>query len=223
MTQQYISKYLRNPENKIAITDERFCFEQPITFILNENFFSISDDDFTIKDLNGVKYFQCLGKTLSIRDKKVLYDMYNQPILNIQDKLLSLRGKMNIYEGKTQEKSILRIKPKSPIFNQKFTVTFLNKVTGKNELFEMDCDFMGFNCEIYYGKKKNGAPMICRIIKKVDTKAIFTSDENYYVEVAAGVDTAAMIALAICFDEGKNEDSGPGGCLCGILDIFTFF
>jgi len=202
------SKRVSNPGNKIVITEERFCFDQPIVFKLNERFFTFSGDDFTIKDLNGVRYFYCEGKALSIRDRKILLDTYNQPILNILDKYVSLRGKMTIYEGKTQEKALLKVKPKSPIFNKKFTINFFNKATGKDEFFEMHCDFVGFKCKIFYGKKKEGAPMIAQIVLNINTKVMLTSEECYYLEVAPGVDAAALVALAICFDETKNEGSG---------------
>ncbi|OUM64086.1 hypothetical protein PIROE2DRAFT_60910 [Piromyces sp. E2] len=217
----YVSKYLRNPDNKIVITEERFCFTEPITLKLKEKIFSLSGDSFSIKDLNGVEYFKCSGRAFSIKEKKVLLDLYDQPILNIKEKVISLRGKMKIYEGNSSQDVLMTIKPKSPIFNEKFTVNFHNKFTGKDEVFEMRCDFTGFNCEIYYGKKKEGAPMIARVIKKVDAKLILTSQENYYVEVAAGVDAAAIIALAICFDEGKNDSSSGIGIGLDILDIFT--
>jgi uncharacterized protein YxjI len=218
-----VGKYAKGislPKNKIVITDERFCFDETIVFKLNEKFWSISHDDFTIKDINGVKYFKCEGKFLSLRDRKILYDLYNQPILNMLDKLFSLRGKMNIYEGDSQEKSLLQVKPKSPIFNKKFTINFFNKKTNQNELIEMHCDFLAFKCEIYYGKKNEGAPMIAKIVQNIKLKTVITECNSYFVEVAAGVDTAIIVALAICFDENRSEVTYTDG-LTTILDIFT--
>ncbi|ORX63922.1 DUF567-domain-containing protein [Anaeromyces robustus] len=218
---EIVSGYIKSPSNKIIITDERFCLQKPETFVLKEKFFSLSSDDFSIKDVNGVKYFKCLGKAFSIQEKKVLYDLNNEPILNIREKVISLRGKMNIYEGKTENKVLLTIKPKSPIFNRQILVNFYNKATGKDEIFEIKCDLFDFGCDIYYGKKKNGAPLICSIHSKIDAKSIITSSDHYYVTVAANVDIAAMIALAIVYDE--NENDNKASFLDSALDLVKLF
>ncbi|ORX83125.1 hypothetical protein BCR32DRAFT_326509 [Anaeromyces robustus] len=197
---EFLTKDLQSPNNKIVITEDRFCFQEQNTLILDQ--LSFTNDDFTIKDLNGVEYFKCLGKTFSIKDKKVIYDLYDQPILNIRQNLLSSKDEINIYKDKTETEALLNVKPQSNFFKQilkqKYIVNFHNKATGKDEFLEIRGDFYGYKFKVYYGKKKEGAPLICNISLKPDTDIVIDSIDSYYVFVAAGVDAAAMIALAIC-------------------------
>jgi len=194
------------PKNDIVVVDPRFVFRMPVTLILREKIFCFSGDDFSIKDLNDVEYFRCKGKALSIRDKKVLYDLYQKPILNIQHKIFTMKGNIKIYADNEENKILATVNKKSFISVKKYIVEFYNQATGKNEYFDMKCDFFSFTCGIFYGHEKEGAPMVCKVTKKLDVKLVFTTQENYYVQIAPGVDAALMVAIAICFDEYKNED-----------------
>jgi uncharacterized protein YxjI len=195
---------LSSPKNDIVCVEPRFVLRQPVTLILKEKLFSFSGDDFSIKDINDVVYFKCKGKAFNLRDKKILYDLYQKPILNIQNKILSLKRYMKIYEGDQSEKQLASISKKSFISIKKHVIEFYNQVTNKTEYLEMKCDFFGYSCAIFYGKEKEGAPLIAKVSKKINAK-LLTSQEDYYCQVAAGVDIAFMTALAICFDEYKNE------------------
>ncbi|ORY04883.1 hypothetical protein LY90DRAFT_709292, partial [Neocallimastix californiae] len=86
---------------------------------------------------------------------------------------------MKIYEGDQSEKQLASISKKSFISIKKHVIEFYNQVTNKTEYLEMKCDFFGYSCAIFY--------------------------EDYYCQVAAGVDIAFMTALAICFDEYKMK------------------
>jgi len=200
----YTDRPLCHPKNKIVAIEDRFAFPQPVTLVLKEKIFSFSGDDFTITDVNGTSYFKCKGKAFSIREKKVLYDLYNKPLLSIKNKLMSLRGKLKIFDG-AGEKVLVTVEPQSLFLNKKYLINFTNLATGKEDYIEMKCDLVGCTAGIFHGKEKEGAPLICKIHKKFDAKLLLTSQENYYIEIAPGVDSSFMMALAICFDEFKNE------------------
>ncbi|OUM62308.1 hypothetical protein PIROE2DRAFT_44426 [Piromyces sp. E2] len=202
----YSDDPIQPPKNDIVGIEPRFVFRNPLTLILREKIFSFSGDDFSIKDINNVEYFRCKGKALSIRDKKILYDLYQKPILNIQHKILTLKGNIKIYAEDKQDKILATINKKSFISVKKYIIEFYNQATEKTEYLDMKCDFFSYSCGIYYGHEKEGAPLICKITKKIDMKLVFTTQENYFVQIAPGVDAALMMAIAICFDEYKNED-----------------
>jgi len=200
----YADMAISSPKNEIAVVDPRFVFRTPVTLILREKIFSFSGDDFSIKDVNDVEYFRCKGKAFSIRDKKILYDLYQKPILNIQHKIFTMKGNIKIYADNEDTKVLATINKKSFISVKKYIVEFYNQATERNEYFDMKCDFFSFTCGIFYGHEKEGAPMVCKITKKLDAKLVFTTQENYYVQIAPGVDAALMVAIAICFEEYKK-------------------
>jgi len=200
----YVNKPLTSPKTPIVAVDNRFAFQQPVTLLLKEKILSFSGDDFSITDVRGTPYFKCNGKAFNIKEKKVIYDLYNKPVLSIKNKFFSISNKQTIYDGSGNQ-VIARVEPQGIILNKKYFVYYKNLVTGKDDYIEMKCDLIGSTCGIYHGREKEGAPLICKIHKKLDAKLVFTSQENYYIEIAAGVDASFMVALAICFDEFKNE------------------
>eukprot|EP00833_Pecoramyces_ruminatium_P005411 jgi/Orpsp1_1/1179443/evm.model.c7180000069382.1 len=120
--------------------------------------------------------------------------------LNVKEK------NIEIYANASDQNQFASISKKSFLRIKKCIIEFYNQATEQKEYLEMKCDFFHFTCGIFYGKEKEGAPLICKVIKRLDAKLFFTTQENYYCEVAPGIDLAFMTALAICFDEYKIED-----------------
>ncbi|ORX86173.1 DUF567-domain-containing protein, partial [Anaeromyces robustus] len=197
---------ISKPKKDVVCVDQRFVFQQPLTLILREKIFCFSGDDFSIKDPSGVEYFRCKGKLFSIRDKKILYDLYGQPILNIQHTIFTIKGNIKIYADDSDKSLLASINKKSFISIKKFIIEYYNKATEKTQYLDMKCDFFSFTCGIFDGHEKEGAPMIAKVSKRLDAKLLLTDRENYYLQIAPGVDAALMVAIAICFDEYKNEN-----------------
>jgi len=193
------------PSNDIVALESRFLFQQPITLVINTKLLSLSSDNFTIKDVEGREFFKCKGSSLNIGDKKILYDVYEIPILNIQNRLLSLKDKTTIYLGNHTEQVVATISQKNMMNFSKYTLEFFNQATDKQEFLDMKCNIMGSSCGIFYGKEKEGAPMISKITRKINASSILSPEGNYYVEIAPGVDIALIVAATICFDQLKKE------------------
>ena len=198
------SNQLSAPRNPIIATENRFLFPQPIYLSLRENIASWSGDDFTISDLNGCPFFKCGGRAFSLRQKKVLYDIYMNPIYNIKHELFSLRGRYKFYYGGEGEKFMATVDPIGA-FGNHYSISFFNPAIGSNDYLELACDFLGSKCGIFHGYAKKGAPMICRINKQYDAKNFFYNKQNYVVEISPNVDAAFMVGLGILFDEIKND------------------
>ena len=200
------SNQLSYPRNPIVATENRFIFQQPIYLSLRERIASWSGDDFAITDLNGTPFFKCSGKVFSMRQKKILYDVYMNPIYNIKHELLSMRGRYKFMYGGQGDRVIASVDPINA-FSSHYSINFYNLATGRNDYLELACDFMGSKCGIFHGKAKEGAPMICRINKQYDAKNYFYDKQNYVVEISPNVDAALMIGLGIIFDEIKNDNN----------------
>ena len=199
------SNQLSIPRNPIVATDNRFIFQQPICLSLRENIASWSGDDFTITDFYGTPFFKCDGRAFSMRQKKVLYDIYMQPIYNIKHEIFSLRGRYKFNYGEQGDRVIASVDP-IDAFKSHYSISFYNLATGRNDYLELACDFLGSKCGIFHGQAKQGAPMICRINKQYDAKNFYYNKQNYVVEISPNVDAALMIGLGIIFYEIKNDD-----------------
>ena len=199
------SNQLSVPRYPIIATEKRFIYPQPLCLSLREKVFSWSGDDFSITDLYGTPFFKCGGRAFSMRQKKVLYDIYMKPLYNIKHELLSLRGRYKFNYGEGGERVFASVDPLST-FKSLYSVSFFNLATGQNDYLELACDFLGSKCGIFHGSAKQGAPLICRINKQYDSKNFFYNKQNYVVEIAPNVDAAFMIGLGMIFDEIKNDD-----------------
>ncbi|ORX86185.1 hypothetical protein BCR32DRAFT_325073 [Anaeromyces robustus] len=202
----YDKKSVEPTDHDIVVVDEKYVFDKPKELILKESLTAFSGDDFTIKDTDGTSYFKCEGKTFNIRDKKVVYDLEGNPVFNVRNTILFLKSRLKIYDGKDDKKTLASVSPVTSISSRKYTITYTNIATEKEETLDLKCDFFSHSCGVFYGKEKEGSPMICKVIKKIDAKSLLTNKENYYIEIASGVDVAFMVAIAICFDELKNDD-----------------
>jgi len=198
----YSKKEISSPPKTIIGVDQRFIFQEPLTLYIDEKS-SLSGDDFIIKDSNDVSYFKCEGKVFSMNDKKVIYDSYDKPVLNIQEDVFIGKG-MNIYAGDDSKTKLGKLNKKSMIKNNKYVYTFTNLVDNCTEELDMKCDLIGNSCGIFYGKEKEQAPMVCSITKI--RQSIFAKRHDHYcIKIAPGVDAALMVALTICYDELKHE------------------
>jgi len=199
----YSSKDVQVPPKPIIGVERRFVFQQPVTLYLDEKY-SFSGDDFSIKDSNGTSYFKCKGKTFSLRDKKVLYDLYDKPILNIQENAFFGHG-IKIYSGKSTDNMLGSISRKSLLKKNKYQYSFFNLATNENDVLDIKCDFIGCSCGIFYGKEKEGAPMICSITKTKQLFSFANGHDHYQIRIAPNVDASLMVALTLCYDELKHE------------------
>lgn len=196
----FTSGNVERPDVAVVGTEPRFISQQPVTLLLKEHVLSFSGDDFSIKDTNGLTYFKCKGKCVTIHDRKYLYDIYNNPIITIKENF-SLRFKQTLNDPRTDQK-IASIKKSSLISFRSLTVKFFNKTTNSKEEITLKGDLISRSCGIYYKNR-----LIGRICKMLDAKSLFTNKDSYSLEIAPNVDMALMVALAIIFDEFKHDDS----------------
>ncbi|KAG4083916.1 hypothetical protein H8356DRAFT_1746604 [Neocallimastix lanati (nom. inval.)] len=199
----YQNRELEEPQNDIVAVDDRFVFHQPTHLIISSKLISLTSSDITITDSSGAEYFRCNDELVN---KTIINDLDEFPIVNIQSQILSLKDKINIYRLDTNKEIVGSITQKSVINVKKYTLDFINHATDKKDFLDFKCDVMGNNCGVFYGKEKDGAPMVCRIIRKIEGKSFVSSpQEYYYVDISPGVDIALIVAATICFSKLKKE------------------
>lgn len=75
-----------------AVVDPRFCFPQQTMLIMQEQMGAFRNDNFTITDAAGRPFFNLQAASLSFTGSRQLLDVYNNPVLQMQKKVPSLRG-----------------------------------------------------------------------------------------------------------------------------------
>jgi uncharacterized protein YxjI len=145
-------------------------------------------DSFKIKDQDSNDKFIVKGKLLSLGKKLKIYDMYDQELIYIEQKLFKLMPEYNIYSN---EKQIARIKKQFTMFKSKFSIE-----SDKGN-YEIDGDFFGYNFSIM----KNGSEVAI-----VDKKLVALSD-TYSVEISDNENQAFILALIIIIDEVLHDNN----------------
>jgi len=188
----YNSEIVSQPKNDICAL-EGFTFKQAMNLLLIDNP-ETNDCDFKFVGVDGIDYFKC-NKGDAFR---VVHDNNNTPLFNFREKLFS--SKTKIYKGKDDKDILATITPKNSTVAIKFSVEFFNQATEKTEILDMNCDGFYGSCGIFQGKEKEGSPMVAKIVEIMDANSFLLETESRYsIEMAANVDNALIIALAVFF------------------------
>ncbi|CAE6390873.1 unnamed protein product [Rhizoctonia solani] len=177
------------PQNPPLGVMPAYAQNHELTLKLREKRMSLSGDSFEITDPQGRPYFQIEGSALSFREKKTLKQADGRPILNIQNKLLTIHRQFLIYNANESTDS------------EPLDVTFKNAADGRQVQFDLRGSFFDRNAEVTV----NGQP-VARISRQfMNSGQLLFDQQTYYLTVAPGVDAAMMVAMCVCMDEKQNE------------------
>ncbi|CAE6413629.1 Protein LURP-one-related 15 OS=Arabidopsis thaliana GN=At5g01750 PE=1 SV=1 [Rhizoctonia solani AG-1 IB] len=174
-----------------------------LTLKLREKRMSLSGDSFEITDPQGRPYFQIEGSALSFREKKTLKQADGRPILNIQNKLLTIHRQYFIYNANesTDSEPLCLIKSHFSVTGAKLDVQFKNAADGRQVQFDLRGSFFDRNAEVTV----DGQP-VARISRQfMNSGQLLFDQQTYYLTVAPGVDAAMMVALCVCMDEKSDQ------------------
>lgn len=175
-----------------------YCVPWETTLILRERLFSFSGDDFIINDSSGNPVCRCEGQALSFRDRKYIYAMDGQPLVQLKRELFTF---LTEYVGKDQgNREVLRVSQKFS-FGTKIEAGFVNAHDGQPVTIKLRGDIFGGSATL---TTADGRP-IAQIYRQYDMVDIFMGAQTYAVVVAPGVDLVTIAAICICFDEAKND------------------
>jgi hypothetical protein len=73
----------------VAVVSPQFCAPYVVPLTVTKKAISLSDGDFTVTDANGAVVLRVKGVIFSVRHRRVLLDAAGQPILSMQEKVIS--------------------------------------------------------------------------------------------------------------------------------------
>ena len=144
-------------------------------------------DTFSIKDNNGNKIFIVKSQILSIGKKLKIYNLYNEELIYIEQKLLTLLPEYHIFENKVL---IAKAKKEFTFFKPKINIEL------QNETIKIKGDIFDYNYSIK-NKNKNIASI---------NKDIINITDNYTVNINDDENQLLILSLIIVIDMIFHEN-----------------
>ncbi|KAJ7571606.1 hypothetical protein O6H91_01G168800 [Diphasiastrum complanatum] len=136
---------------QLTIVGPQFCSPYPTEYVIQKKVLSLSGGDFNVTDTNGNLFFKVDGRVWSMREKRVLLDALDTPVLCMKRKYLSLHSTWWAFLGNSisSGKELFTIK-QSAVFQLKTSLdVFLAHNTGVPD-FNIKGDFIARSCLIYH-------------------------------------------------------------------------
>jgi uncharacterized protein YxjI len=139
-------------------------------------------DDYWIEDDDGQRAFRVDGKALRIRKTFVLEDAAGNELAKLQERKLSVRGKMEI---ERDGRSVATVKKALIGIRDRFSIEVEHGP---------DLDAKGNLVDHEYEITRHGDTVASV------SKRWFRVRDTYGVEIAEGVDAALVLAITVCID-----------------------
>ncbi|PKA51870.1 Protein LURP-one-related 15 [Apostasia shenzhenica] len=192
-------------EASVVVVAQHFCAPYPVDLTVTEKAISLTDGDYAVTDVNGNIVFKVKGKLLSIRDRRVLVDAAGNPLVSMQQKIISMHRRWKVFRGdSSSSKDLLFNARKTSLFQFK---TELDVFLASNST-EQHCDFkvkgsyFERSCTIFLG---NTNTVIARMSRQYSAKNIVLGKDAFGISIYPNVDYAFVVALIVILDE-INED-----------------
>ncbi|KAK8952044.1 Protein LURP-one-related 15 [Platanthera zijinensis] len=193
------------PAIPIAIVGPQFCVPYTVDLTVTEKAISLTDGDYAVTDVNGSILFKVKGKFLSLRDRRVLLDAAGNPLLSMQQKVMSMHRRWQVFRGdSTNTGDLLFSVKKSSLlqFKTELDVILASNTTESVCDFKIKGSFHERSCLVYHGDSTN---VIARMNRQYSVKNIVLGKDAFGITIYPNVDYAFVVALIVILDE-INED-----------------
>lgn len=197
------------------------CHVTTVDLIVKQKLFSLSGGDFVVKDTTGKEYCKVKGKVMSMRERIVITDMDDEPIVCILEKMLSMSPAMFIYgfkpyyEGQKPTKETQDGKPLYAWAKCWQTAMAITQIYNIN-MANADDGYTDTSTPDYYAKAPSmTAPRLsvwkgannqgegCALIDRPTIDWDWAN--SYKISVAKGIDPVLILGLTICKDKLQEK------------------
>ena len=176
----------------------------PASFVLQEKLFSMSGEDFRVRDTAGKEIITIAGGNINLGgvviDKLYFKDSAGEQFCSVERRIIAATTCYDIYhDGECVAK----------VDREMFAATPTYKFFYEGDMNPFpDFTATGSFSERKYTFKNGKGETIARVGRGEEA---FRDVDTYQVEVAAGVDAAAIIAVAVVIDEDHDESDAKKG------------
>jgi uncharacterized protein YxjI len=184
-----------------------FIAQYPTTLVMKESVFSLADDAFTVKTLDGRDVLKISADTFSLSSRKRVYDPANNHLFTLRKEIFSFPK--SYYAESPAGTKIFEVEGKFHLGGSKAVGHFANAMNGEQENLLMHGSF--FNAKTEITNEKNGQ-VVAQIDRQFLNARQFLADrDTYAVTIAPGVDMALIVAMVVCLDERREQKTGNHG------------
>ncbi|KAL6611982.1 hypothetical protein LY90DRAFT_70504 [Neocallimastix californiae] len=186
--EKQLYRSINSSPKEVVLFDESYVYQKSVTLFIEYVEGLRSPYFFIVKGTNDKEYFKCVYKCSKI----FFYTMDGIPVFNYDNS----SSPKKIYAGESEDKLIASLTRKYSWKAKKYKVEYVNLLTKKREILDMNLDKGYRTCGVFLGKEKETTPKICRMVAYKKEK---NYGPRYRLEISSGVDNMFMIALGISF------------------------
>jgi len=176
-----------NINHEIAVIDRYYVTNKPTFYYLKESIKMWTSD---IVDSEGSKQYSCTSKNIKEKDKFIIYDIDDTPILNFYFDGNNYK-KGYVCKGETRTEQLVTIEATSKLTDdiQSYRILIFNIITNENEELEMRFNKSTQCYYIYCNKGKE----IETVIGTISMSKILRRDCT--IKISPLIDTMLLISL----------------------------
>ncbi|GMP51418.1 hypothetical protein CsSME_00017652 [Camellia sinensis var. sinensis] len=140
--------------NPVAVISPQYCAPYPVDLTIVRKLLTITEGNFAVTDVNGNIMFKIKGKIFSLRDRRILLDSADNPILTLQQKILTAHRRWQVFRGQSSDpKDLLFSVKKSSLIQFKTELDVFLAANTKEEVcdFKVKGSWLERSCAIHLG------------------------------------------------------------------------
>lgn len=170
-----------------------FIAESPTTLIMKEQVFSVSDDAFTVRTVDGRDVLKITADTLSLSARKRVHDPSGNHLFTLRQEIFSI-PKSFFAESPTGNK-IFEVEGKFHLGGSRAVGHFVNAMNGESENLAMKGSFANVTTQITNEKTGQVVAQVDREL--LNARQLLGDRGTYAVTVAPGVDIGELFDSAL--------------------------
>ncbi|OVA17234.1 LURP1-like domain [Macleaya cordata] len=194
--------------NPIVVIAPHFCAPYPVDLTIVKKVLTITEGNFEVLDVNGSVIFKVKGALLSLRDRRLLLDGAGNPLVSLQQKILTAHRRWQVYKGDSSDsKALLFSVKKSSLLQFKTHLHVFLASNTKEDVcdFRIEGSWLARSCVIYHGDSSN---IVAQMHKKHSVESLVLGKDTFTVTVYPNVDYAFIVALVVVLYEINEDRSG---------------
>ncbi|KAJ4978878.1 hypothetical protein NE237_009658 [Protea cynaroides] len=182
--------------NTVTVVGPHFCSPYPVDLTIVSEGLSVRDN-FAVTDVKGNIVFKVKGSLFNIRDRHILLDANGNPVLSMQQKIMSAHMRWEVFRGESSDSKDLLFSTKKPtIFQMKTKLDAFLAANTKEEVcdFKIKGSWSERSCTIYLGESSN-------VIAQMHKKQQWFKKDRFMVTVYPNIDYAFIVALIVILND----------------------
>uniref|UniRef100_A0A0E0E999 Tubby C-terminal domain-containing protein n=1 Tax=Oryza meridionalis TaxID=40149 RepID=A0A0E0E999_9ORYZ len=194
------------PTEPVVVVGPQYCAPYVVPLTVTKKSISLTDGDFTVTDANDNVVLKVKGTLFSIRHRRVLHDGAGQPLLSMQEKILSMHNRWEVYRGDSAHScdKLFTVKKSSMLQLMKTEMDiFLAGNTAEQVCdFKIKGSYFDRSSAFYLGKSNT---IIAQMNRKHTAASVVLGRDVFSITVFPQVDYVFIAALVAILDDVHRD------------------